>query len=116
MEIKIKATNTELTDYLKKLVDQKIKKIGKFLSDYPDLIIEVELEKEGKHHQKGEIFRAEAQIKLPGKNTLRAVSNKENFRLALTEVKESLLIQIKKYKEKNSIEKRKKSPAIKEDF
>ncbi|KUK49812.1 MAG: hypothetical protein XD75_0183, partial [Parcubacteria bacterium 33_209] len=43
MEIKIKATNLELTEYLKKLVEQKIKKIGKLLPENPDLIIEVEL-------------------------------------------------------------------------
>jgi len=108
MEIKIKATNTELTEYLKKLVDQKVKKIGKLLSENPDLIIEVELEKNGKHHQKGEIFRAEVQVEVPGGKILRAVSKKEDFRLALTEVKENLLIQIKKYKEKSSLEKRRK--------
>lgn len=106
MEIKIKATNLELTDYLRKLVNQKIKKIGKLFPENPDLIIEVELDKTTKHHSKGDIFRAEAQVQVPGGKMLRAESSRENFRLSLNDVKEQLMLQIKKYKDKNSIEKR----------
>jgi ribosome-associated translation inhibitor RaiA len=39
---------------------------------------------------------------------LRAESSRENFRLSLNDVKEQLMLQIKKYKEKNSVKKRKK--------
>lgn len=108
MEIKIKATNLELTEYLRKLVDQKIKKIGKLLSEYPDLIVEVELDKITKHHSKGDIFRAEVQVQVPGGKMLRSESKRENFRLSLTDVREQLMLQIKKYKDKSTIEKRRK--------
>ncbi len=108
MEIKIKATNVVLTSYLTKLVDQKIKKVEKLFPDMPDLMIEVELEKTTRHHQKGDLFRAEVQIEVPGGKLLRAVSKKEDFRSALTEVKEELQLQIKKYKEKVSLEKRRR--------
>jgi len=37
---------------------------------------------------------------------LRAESSRENFRLSLNDVKEQLMLQVKKYKDKNSIEKR----------
>ena len=106
MEIKIKATNLELTEYLRKLVNQKIKKIGKLFPENSDLIIEVELDKTTKHHSKGDIFRAEAQVQVPGGKMLRAESSRENFRLSLNDVKEQLMLQVKKYKDKNSIEKR----------
>ena len=108
MEIKIKATNLELTEYLRKLVDQKLKKIGKLLPENPNLIMEVDLEKITKRHSKGDIFRAEAQVQVPQGKMLRAESSRENFRLSLNDVKEQLMLQVKKYKEKNSIKKRKK--------
>ena len=109
MNIKIKATNIVLTDYLSKLVDQKIKKIEKLLPDVPDLIIEVEIGKTTKHHQKGDLFRAEVQVELPpGGKMLRAVSKKEDFSSALTDAKKELEVQIKKHKEKLSLEQRRK--------
>jgi len=109
MNIKIKATDIKLTDYLLKLVEQKIKKIEKLLPDIPDLIIEVELSKTTRHHQKGDLFRAEVQVEVPGGKMLRAVSAKEDFRSALTDVREELEVQIKKHKDKISLEQRRKT-------
>ncbi|MFA5431779.1 MAG: ribosome-associated translation inhibitor RaiA [Candidatus Paceibacterota bacterium] len=109
MNIKIKATNIELTDYLLKLVDQKIKKIEKLLPSIPDLIVEVEIGKTTQHHQKGDLFRAEVQVEVPGGKMLRAVSKKEDFRSALTDAREELEVQIKKHKEKMSLEQRRKA-------
>ncbi|MDD4073915.1 MAG: ribosome-associated translation inhibitor RaiA [Candidatus Pacebacteria bacterium] len=108
MEIKIKTTNIEITEYLKKLVNSKAKKIDKLLSDYSGLILEVELDKTTKHHQKGDIFRAEMQVQVPKGKLLRSVSKKENFRSSLSEAEKDLIIQIKKYKDKNSLELRRK--------
>jgi ribosomal subunit interface protein len=106
MNIKIKGTDIELTDYLLKLVEQKIKKIEKVLPGNFDLIAEVELGRTTRHHQKGDLFRAEVQVEVPGGKMLRAVSEKEDFRSALVDVREELEIQIKKYKDKISLEKR----------
>jgi ribosomal subunit interface protein len=109
MNVKIKGTNVELTSYLTKLIEQKVKSIEKLLPSNPDLIIEIELEKTTKHHQKGDLFRAEVQVEVPGGKMLRAVSIKEDFRSALTEVKDELQIQIKKHKDKISLEQRRKT-------
>lgn len=108
MNIKIKATNIELTNYLLKLVDQKFKKIEKLFSELPDLIAEVELKKTTRHHQKGDLFCAEVRIEVPGGKMLKAVSRKEDFRSSLTEIKDDLEIQIRKYKDKVFLEKRRK--------
>jgi len=108
MNVKIKATNVELTSYLLKLVDEKIKKIEKLFSDIPDVMIEVELERTTRHHQKGDLFRAEVQVEVPGGKLLRAVSKKEDFRSAMVDVREELEVQIKKYKDKLSLEKRRR--------
>lgn len=107
MEIKIKATGIELTEYLKKLINQKVKKIGKLFSEFPDLLIEVELEKSPRGRKKGDIFRSEIQIQVPQGKILRATSKKEDFRLALTETREEILLQISKYKERKLDKKRK---------
>jgi putative sigma-54 modulation protein len=102
MNVKIRATNIKLTDYLLKLVNRKIKKIEKLLPDNHDLIIEVELGKTTKHRQKGDFFRAEIQVEVPRGKLLRAVSEKEDFYAALVDVREELEVQIKKHKEKMS--------------
>lgn len=107
MKTKIKTTNIKLTDYLTSIIDEKIKDIEKVLSRHSKLIAEIEIGLTSKHHQKGDIYRAEIQIQVPGK-LLRAVSEKEDFRSALTEVKDELQIQIKKYKDKMTLEKRRK--------
>ena len=61
----------------------------------------VEIEKETKHHRKGDIFRAEARVHLPGK-TLVAISERDDLKLAIVEVKDELQQEIKKYKLKKT--------------
>ncbi|MFA5207880.1 MAG: ribosome-associated translation inhibitor RaiA [Candidatus Paceibacterota bacterium] len=108
MNVKIKGTNVELTDFLFKLVNEKVERFEKLLPDNPDLIVEVELEKTTRHHQKGDLFRAEVQVEVPGGKMLRAVSEKEDFRTALTEVRDEIEVQIKRHKDKISLEQRRK--------
>ncbi len=99
MKTRIKATNTELTSYLEKLIEEKLSEIEKGLKGIPDLLAEIEVGLTSRHHQKGDIYRAELQIQVPGK-LLRAVSEKEDFRSALTDAKNEIKLQIKQYKDK----------------
>jgi ribosomal subunit interface protein len=105
MKTRIKATNVELTPYLKKLVIEKLSEIGKHLRGKRTLIAEVEVGLVSNHHQKGDIYRAEMQIEVPGK-LFRAVSEKEDFRSALTDAKNELEKQIRRHKDKKLGEKR----------
>ena len=57
----------------------------------------VEVGKTTNHHNKGDIFRAEANIRLPGK-VLRASATEENLTMAITKVKDELQRQLNKYK------------------
>ena len=59
--------------------------------------LEVELCKL-EHGYKGNVFRAEAQIQVKGK-LLRAESTMDDLRKAIVDVKDSLQVQIKKYRE-----------------
>ena len=106
----IKTTNTELTSYLEKLIEDKLLEVEKVLKGTPGLFAEIEVGLTSKHHKKGNIYRAEIQIQVPGK-LLRAVSEKEDFRAALTDAKNEIKLQVKQYKDKTVSEKRR---AIKE--
>lgn len=99
MEISLKTKNITIENSLKEFTFEKVKSLEKFLNKSENLLAEVELSKTTAHHQKGEVFRAEVQIEVPGK-LLRAESTKTDLRAAITEVKDQLQIQIKKYQEK----------------
>jgi len=97
MQINIKTKNITLTDPLREYIDEKIGSLEKFLQGVEPLIIEVEVGKTSKHHNKGDVFRAEVQIEIPGK-LLRAEAVKDDIRKAIVAVKDNLKVQIKKYK------------------
>jgi len=98
MQIDIKGTNMELTQAIKDYVNEKIGSLEKFF----DQILEarVDVGTTSKHHQKGKIFRAEANLEVPQKHILRAEAEREDLYMAINEVKNDLQIQLKKYKEK----------------
>lgn len=109
MKITIKATNLKLTSSLKNYIEEKINDLEKFIpqteeKDFfsgkgkPSFEAWVEVGKTTVHHHKGKVFRAECQIRLPGKS-LRAESIKEDLHLAVDEVKDELQIEIKKYRQ-----------------
>jgi len=110
VKITIKATNLKLTPSLQNYIEEKIGSLEKiipqseekgFYSEVGKPVFEtwVEIEKTTRHHQKGKIFRAECQIRLPGKS-LRAESSREELHLAIDEVKDELQKEIKKYRGK----------------
>ena len=112
MKIIIKTTDLDLTPSLKEYVDRKIGDLEKFFQKSgkenngfekgkPSREAWVELERTTRHHYKGKVFRAECQIRLPGKS-LRSESVKENIYLAVDEVKDELQREIKHHKQKQS--------------
>ncbi len=107
MQIRVKETEIKINRGIYSFLKKKIKTLEKFLPDIPDLIIEAELGLTTRHHQKGNVYRAEIQIAMPGKRMLRAVSEKENLRSAILEAKEQMEAQLIKRKD-TFIAKRKK--------
>lgn len=111
MKIIIKAKNLELTTNLQEFVEEKIGGLERFTrilqkkddfekgKDSGEFFVEIE--RETNHHRKGDIFRAEARIHLPGK-TLVAISERDDLKLAIVEVKDELQQEIKKYKLKKT--------------
>ncbi|MBI1866445.1 MAG: HPF/RaiA family ribosome-associated protein [Candidatus Staskawiczbacteria bacterium] len=111
MKIIIKTKNLELTENIQKFVEVKIGGLKRFAQvlqgkdgfkkgkDSRDFFVEIG--KETNHHKKGNIFRAEARVHLPGK-TLVAISEKNDLKQAIVQVKNELQQEIKKYKLKKT--------------
>lgn len=111
VKIVIKATNLKLNSKLRDYIEEKIGSLEKFAEVFqsenyynsfftkgkPRVEIWVEIGKTTRHHRKGDIFRAEVQMRFPGKS-LRAESERKNLKLAITEVKDELQRELKKYK------------------
>ena len=116
MKINIVSQNIELNDALKEWIYDKLGslekyeknlfkenyygKLGRFFGKgKPKVEMWVEIEKTTEHHNKGEIFRAEAQMRFPGES-IRVEETDEDIRQAINEVKDELQREIKEYKGK----------------
>jgi len=101
MKITIKTTNLELTPKIQQYVDEKIGGVDKFLDNMDKGVIEarVEIGKTTRGQQKGDIFRAEVNLSLPGR-LLRSVAEEIDLRTAIDRVKEEIQREIKKYRGK----------------
>lgn len=97
MKINLLGTNIELTPDIKGYVEEKIGGLER----YSDNIIgaSVELGKTTEHHNKGNIFRAEVNLQLPGQ-VIRHVESADNLLPAINAAVKGLKLQINKYKGK----------------
>ncbi len=104
MQILIKATNIKLDKSVYDYIEEKIGGLNKFLKNTePDLIkARVEVGKITNHHKKGDIFRAEINLEMPGR-LLRAEASREDIFMAITDVKDEIQRQVVKYKKKNAL-------------
>ena len=99
MQIDIEATNLELTAPLKQYVEEKFGKLDKFLKSYDasGVRIRVEVARSTKHHRRGDVYRAEGNLYIPG-GMLRAEHSAEDIRVAINKAKNKLEREIKKQK------------------
>lgn len=90
----IKATNLELTDALRTLVEQKFDTLEKFIGNETDVSCDIELEKMT-NSQNGNIFRAEANLFLRGK-LYRAEATTDQIEKSIDEVPDELARELQK--------------------
>jgi ribosomal subunit interface protein len=94
MKINVKTTGIELTPAISSYVEEKIEQISKFLDPNDEtLLCNVEIGMSTKHHQSGDIFRAELNIRTESR-TIRAVSEKEDLYIAINDAKEEIIREI----------------------
>ncbi len=100
MKINIKASRLEMTEALKKYIENKMAMLEKYLGKRVKVInCDFEIEKAVGGQHKGEIFRAEVNLEVPN-DLLRVEKTEEDMYKAIDKVKDHMVLVIKKYKEK----------------
>ncbi len=104
----LKATGMELTDAIEAAVDHTLEHLEKFTERFGEAVsVRVEVGKSTRHHKNGPYFRAEINMKIPGK-LLRAEAEAEDLYAAIEKVEDELKAELKKEKEKH-LDQRKES-------
>ena len=98
MKINIKAKNAKLTLEAHEIIEEKLNSLEKYCGDCV-VIADVEVGVTTRHHQKGDIYRAEVNLDVPGK-LIRAEAETDNIIKSMNEVRDKLKVELKKYKEK----------------
>ena len=99
MQLRIKATNLELTEAIRNYFQNKMDIVEKCLGDLQVINCDVEVEKAIGGQNKGEIFRAEVNLQVP-RQLLRVEKTEDDLYKAIDNVKDHLELVIIKYKEK----------------
>ncbi len=103
MNLDIKATNLELTPAIKEYIETKIAGLSKFVEKWEKIgAIEArfELAKISNHHNKGEVYHAEANLTLDGQ-FVRAEASGEDAHAVIDKVKDIMKAEITKLKSKD---------------
>ncbi len=113
----IKTTNLKLTpaieDYIRQKMERDLARFVRRLDEKGAAELFVEIARTTRHHRRGDVFRAEADLRLPGK-VLRAEAEEWNIRVAVDRVKDELQREIKKYKERQVVKFKKGARTFKE--
>lgn len=109
MIIELKETNLRLLPVTKEYIEKKLHPLERFVRRYEEkgeIHMFVEIARTTKHHQKGNIFYAEATMELE-KHIIRAEATNVDVRAALDELKDLVKHECRQYKEKYVMEPRK---------
>lgn len=113
MNIIIKSTNFDLTPSIREQVEEKLGAVKKFIPDNTEPVeLRVEVGLTSKHHTKGEIYRAEANLRIHD-DILRSESTKEDLLSAIIEARQEMERLITRYKKKKTDVSRKDQRTIK---
>jgi ribosomal subunit interface protein len=100
MRLNIKATGLDLTPSIRFYIEEKFKPISRLVQGFDsEGAVEawIGIARITRHHRHGDVFLAEADIRLP-KKILRAEAEASDARAAIDVVKDKLHIEIEKYK------------------
>lgn len=97
--VETKGTNIELTDAIKKYVEDKLQAVSKLTTKFEPCDVRAEVGKTTKGQQKGEIFFTEFNLTIPGV-VLRSEARKDDLYASIDTAVDELKRQVKRYKEK----------------
>ncbi len=104
MQIHLKATEIDLTPSLKTYAESKLGALAKMIvkaerTSEPELVVEIG--RTTRHHHRGLVYRAEANLRLPGK-MIRAEHIDLDLRVAIDRLRDKLHLELDKLKTRNS--------------
>ncbi len=102
MRLQIKARGFDLTPLLQQFVEEKFAGFEKYVSRWDEndsVLLTVEVAKTTNHHNKGEIFYAEANLDIP-KHLVRAEESGEDMHAAIDIMKDKLKKELLKLKDR----------------
>ncbi len=104
MQIHLKASELELTPSLRTYAETKLGALAKLISKAertaePELVVEIG--RTTRHHHRGPVFRAEGNLRMPGR-MIRAEHVDLDLRVAIDRLRDKLHLEIEKFKTKNS--------------
>ncbi len=101
MQKNITASNIEITPAISDYVEKKFSAFDRFAQDPNSALCNVEVGKTTKHHKHGDVFRAEVNLRISGKNFY-AVSEKDDLYAAIDQVKDEILREITSEKDRST--------------
>jgi len=100
MNIKIQNTNLELTPSISDYLDKRLVDIAKIVDSHdPFALCQVEIGKKSRHHKSGDIFRAEINLRLKGRD-IYITADHEDLYAAIDKLKNDTMNAVKSYKGK----------------
>ena len=99
MKIIIHGTRMDLTPAIEMHIQEKFVALSRHVDSKHEALAEVRVEvgKPSGHHHKGDVFYAEANLKM-GKELLRATSQRDDLYAAINECQQELDVQLQKHK------------------
>jgi putative sigma-54 modulation protein len=88
MEIKIKATNMELTEAIRDYAEKKVDSLSKFIQG-TSVIADIEVGKTTNHHKNGDVFKAEINI-ISGGDKFFVNSERDDLYAAIDDAREAM--------------------------
>ena len=98
MKIIIESGGMELSDAIRAYAEKRLRTLQKFLARFEksgDLELHLEILRTTQHHRKGDVYQANAKIRLPGK-ILSAGEKASDVHAAVNLVKNVLKVKLKK--------------------
>ena len=95
----IKLTDIEMTDAIESYLDKRLNKLEKFVGEDPSASGQVEIGKSLKGQHSGDIYRAEINLHVAGKN-LRTVAEESDLYAAIDNVRDDMIRSLKSHKGK----------------
>lgn len=100
MHINIKSTNIKLTSEASEYLDKRLASLEKLIDpDDTSAMADVEVGKTTMHHQQGDVFRAEINVRTAGKQ-FRAVAEKSTLYSAIDKARDEVLSGMRRNKRK----------------